>query len=332
MSNRDPQLPDGYLKADLHCHTYHSGLTGHMTAFEPMDSYSSPQRLYDLAKKRGMDLVTITDHDSIDGCLAFLDSHPGVSDFFTGEEVTVAVPEFNTTVHVAVYDITEEQHNEITYRKKDFEATLNYLREQGIIHVLNHLFHEFPSRGSGKKFLEKMLSSFVLFEGINGAIDEGHNQITQRLSDFFPGKSLIAGSDSHTLLRLGSCYTACKATGKSEYLQQLRNGKTLIGGQYGHFHHRFNDAMGVYLNYFRDLVFRREVHINWPLWKEVRNALGWIVCLPVFFGGALSGLLIRQWIEQFRQKDYEAFISELSGPSSSSSHFFNAKIAERGLS
>jgi hypothetical protein len=66
------------------------------------------------------------------------------------------------------------------------------------------------------------------------------------------------------------------------------------------------------LNYFRDLVFQREVHIHWPFWKEVRNALGWIICLPVFFSGALTGLSVRHWIEKYRQKDYERFIRSLS--------------------
>src|SRR5262249_4681336 len=144
------------------------------------------------------------------------------------------------------------------------------------------------------------------------AVDEGHNRITQRLAELFPGKSLIAGSDSHTLLRLGSCFTACKANNKREFLDQLRKGNTLIAGKYGHFHHVFNDAMGVYLNYFRDLAFRREVHIHWPFWKEVRNGLGWIVCLPVFFTGALTGLSVRYWIEKFRQNEYERYILEIS--------------------
>jgi len=312
MPVRKIEIPSGYLKADLHCHTYHSGMTGHMTAFEPMDSYSSPQKLYDLAKQRGMDLVTITDHDSIDGCLAFLENNPEAKDFFIGEEVTVQVPEFSKTVHVAVYDITEEQHREIAYLKQNFEDTIAYLRENRILHALNHLFHSFPSSRKGSQFLEKMVRSFDLFEGLNGAIDKGHNAIMQRLPELFPGKGLIAGSDSHTLLRIGSCFTACKASNKTEYLNQLREGKTLIGGKYGHFHHMFNDAMGVYLNYFRDLVFVREVHVHWPLWKETRNALGWIVCLPVFFSGALSGLLVRHWMERFRQNEYEKLIAEVS--------------------
>jgi predicted metal-dependent phosphoesterase TrpH len=305
-------LPDGYLKADMHCHTYYSGLTGHMTAFEPMDSYTSPQKLYDVARQRGMDLVTITDHDSIDGCLDFLNKNPDAEDFFIGEEVTVQVPEFKKTIHIGVYDITEAQHREITYLKENLDDTVCYLRQNQIVHALNHLFHCFPNPDNGKRFLQKMIESFDLFEGLNGAIDEGHNKITQHLSQFFPEKSLIAGSDSHTLLRLGSCFAACKASNKKEFLREISLGNAVIAGKYGHLHRLVNDAVGVYLNYFRDLVFRREVHNQWPLWKEIRNGLGWIVCLPIFCAGAFSGLFCRHWIEKYRQKDYERFIAELS--------------------
>src|SRR5262249_27965508 len=206
MPHKNEILPPGYLKADMHCHTYHSGLTGHMTAFEPMDSYNSPERLYELAKQRGMDLVTITDHDSIDGCLAFLEKNPDAPDFFIGEEVTVQVPDFKKNVHVAIYDISEAQHREITYLKKNFDVTIVYLIQTNILYWLNHMLHCFPPSREGRRFLEKMLVSFGVFEGLNGGLDSGHNFITQRISELFPGKGMIAGSDSHTLLRLGSCY------------------------------------------------------------------------------------------------------------------------------
>ena len=39
-----------------------------------------------------MDLVTITDHDSIDGCLEFLSAHPDAPDFIIGEEVSCRLP------------------------------------------------------------------------------------------------------------------------------------------------------------------------------------------------------------------------------------------------
>jgi predicted metal-dependent phosphoesterase TrpH len=305
-------LPQGYLKADMHCHTFHSGLTGHMTAFEPMDCYNSPEGVYSLAKKRGMDLVTITDHDSIEGCVSFLNKYPDTTDFFIGEEVTVELPEFKTNVHVGVYDINEEQHREIQTLRKNFDETIQYLRKNKVVHALNHFFHGFPSHKHGRDFVEKMISSFNVFEGLNGAIDENPNALMQRLPEYFPGKSLIAGSDSHTLLRLGSCYTAAQASTKQEFLKQIKTGQTIIAGRYGRFHYVFNDAIGVYLNYFRDLMYERKVHIHWPVWKEIRNALGWVVCLPVFFTGALSGLLISRTIERLRQSEYEKYIAELS--------------------
>ncbi len=72
------------------------------------ESYSDPAELYSRLKSRGMDLVTVTDHDSIGG-LDDLRQHP---DFFISEEVTCRMPS-GTEIHIGVYDITERQHVEI---------------------------------------------------------------------------------------------------------------------------------------------------------------------------------------------------------------------------
>lgn len=47
-----------------------------------------------MAKKAGMDFVTLTDHETMDGALTLL-HHP---DFFIGEEVSALFPEY---VHLA---------------------------------------------------------------------------------------------------------------------------------------------------------------------------------------------------------------------------------------
>jgi hypothetical protein len=181
-----------YLKADLHCHTYFSGKTAHVKALEPMDCYSSPQGIYQRAKARGMDLVTITDHDSIDGCLDFLDKFPEkiTEDFIIGEEVTAQVPEFGCKVHIAVYDITEKQHHEITRLKANFDELIDFLRSNRILYVLNHIFHGFPKRQHGLKFLEKMLDSFEIFEGLNGAIGPSQNGVISKIIQKFPKRHL----------------------------------------------------------------------------------------------------------------------------------------------
>src|SRR2546422_8110318 len=106
MKNPEPSISAMHaLKADLHVHSYFSGKTDHVKPLEPMDCYSSPERIYHLAKARGMDIVTITDHDSIDGCLHFLNRHPDTTDFIIGQGVTGRFTELNANVQVALYGI-----------------------------------------------------------------------------------------------------------------------------------------------------------------------------------------------------------------------------------
>src|SRR5262249_20313963 len=77
-SRRDlePEQPSWFAdqrfkKADLHCHSVFSTFKYFRIA-NTRDSYNRPEEVYRLAKERGMDLVTITDHDSISGCPSLL--------------------------------------------------------------------------------------------------------------------------------------------------------------------------------------------------------------------------------------------------------------------
>jgi predicted metal-dependent phosphoesterase TrpH len=54
------------MKCDLHVHSQHSGMCSTpLVGRICRESYSAPERIYATLKKRGMDLVTLTDHDSI---------------------------------------------------------------------------------------------------------------------------------------------------------------------------------------------------------------------------------------------------------------------------
>lgn len=259
-----------------------------------------------------MDLVTITDHDSIDGCLDFLNKYPDrTKDFFIGEEVTTCLPEFKTKIHVGVYDITEAQHQEITRLKTNFDLLLAYLKTSGIIYVLNHFFLGFPSRQVGQRFMHKMFQDFDLFEAINGAISNRQNLLLTRMIPRFSGKAMVAGSDSHTLLRVGSCYTIGAGKNKGDFLKNLRAGQVGIVGKTSRFIHVFNDAMGVYLAYFRDIAFRNEVHRNWSVLKKIRNGFGWAGWLPVFFSLSLVYSYVHYRQEEKKEAYYERLFREL---------------------
>ena len=62
-----------------------------MRFLKSRDCYSAPEDVYRVAKARGMDLVTLTDHDTIDGCLEFLSAHPDAPGFHRGRGGVVPV-------------------------------------------------------------------------------------------------------------------------------------------------------------------------------------------------------------------------------------------------
>lgn len=133
--------PPKARRADLHVHSYHSRVNGNMPFLKSRDCYSPPEDVYRIAKARGMDFVTITDHDSIDGCLEYLDRHPDARDFIIGEEVTCRMPDGDIEVHIAVYGTNDALHRELQpLRGNVFEAAA-LLRERGVFFVLNHLLH-----------------------------------------------------------------------------------------------------------------------------------------------------------------------------------------------
>ena len=140
---------DRVMRADLHVHSYHSGYAGHLRFLRARDCYSEPESVYRVAKARGMDVVTLTDHDSIDGCLEFLDRHPDADDFFISEEIECVVPPGPGVrtgsgpplkVHIGAYGIDERIHREVQPLRTSVYETTAYLREQGVFYTLNHLF------------------------------------------------------------------------------------------------------------------------------------------------------------------------------------------------
>ena len=74
-------------------------------------------------RRRGMDIVTITDHDSIDGCLELLDAHPDAPDILIGEEVSCRLPDGNIEVHLGVYGIDRALHREIAAAARETSSS-----------------------------------------------------------------------------------------------------------------------------------------------------------------------------------------------------------------
>lgn len=193
------------------------------------ESYNDPAEVYARCKQRGMTVVTITDHDSIEAA-EVLRKHP---DFFMSEEVTVRMPT-GTEMHLGVYGLTERDHAEIQRRRSDFITLLMYLTEHKIFFSVNHVFSGLTGRREAEDFA--WLASYVpAFEVKNGQMWSEANRSAKRLAERL-GKAGIAGSDSHTLSGVAGTFTEVPgARTVDEYLIGLRAGHGVVHGENGHY-------------------------------------------------------------------------------------------------
>ena len=250
--------PGRYLKADLHVHSYHSGYSTSLRLFRSRDSYSDPEEIYRLAKARGMDLVTIPDHDSIDGCLELLDRHPDREDFIVGEEIECVLPDGDLTIHVGALGLDERIHNEIQPLRDNVYDVAAFLRAERIPFCLNHPFMYYHERVDLSCYVTNVLRHFSAMEARNGTMLSAQNDLVERILDD-AGRSgnclaRFGGSDAHILRRVGTTYTEAPASSREEFLESLRQGRSRVGGRHGSTCVLASEIYGVIFNYWASLL------------------------------------------------------------------------------
>jgi predicted metal-dependent phosphoesterase TrpH len=216
------------MKCDLHVHTLHSGMCT-VPVFQRIcrESYSDPGEVHATLKRRGMDLVTVTDHDSIDSSES-LRHHP---DFFLSEEVTCHTSR-GTELHVGVYDIRERDHIEIQRRRDDLPTLFAYLNERELLFSINHAFSGLTGSRAQADF-EDFAEYFPAVEVLNGQMLPAANGHAENFAARYR-KIALAGSDSHTLAGLGRTYTQVQgARDRREFVDGLKRGWTAAFGEAG---------------------------------------------------------------------------------------------------
>ncbi len=216
------------MRCDMHVHTVHSGMcTVPLFRSVCRECYTAPDALYENLTRAGMDLVTVTDHDSIDAAEALR----GLPGFFLSEEATCRMPS-GTEIHVGIYDIGERQHVEIQRRRSDIESLAAYLGEQDLFFTINHVFSGLTGRRAMDDF-DLFDALFPGFEVLNGHMLPGSNR---RAAEFasLGGKAIVGGSDAHTLESAGLAWTeAAGAHTKDEFLRAVRTGRASVHGECG---------------------------------------------------------------------------------------------------
>lgn len=248
------------------------------------ESYNQPRAVYEKLKRLGMDLVTVTDHDSI-GAVEELRSRP---DFFLSEEATCILPS-GTELHVGIYDITERDHLEIHRRRADFESLAAYLTERNLFFSANHVFSSLTGRRTAEDFL-LFESVFPAVETHNGHMLARANRNAAELADY-GGRMEIGGSDAHVMQSVGCAYTVVPgARNKEEFFQGLRHGRARVRGECGGFPKLTRDVLAI----TRSMVLENP----WTL-PVLPLALG--VPLVILGNYLVESLFAQCWMERYRR-------------------------------
>lgn len=256
-------------KCDLHIHSRFSARSEEwlFRRFDFPDSYSDPRELHRQLIERGMDFVTITDHDTIDGCLQIRD----LPNTFISEQVTTYFPQDPCKIHLLAWGITEKQHADIALIRDNIFSLQRYLQSGRITHAVAHPLYSVNGKLE-TSHLERLILLFKHFEGINGLRDALLSELAQDLfssltpqkieefaerHNFEPThrepwkKILVGGSDDHGGQFIASAFTETPAADSAEkFLAHVRNGGCEARGQGGTplaLSHGFYNTVGCFI-------------------------------------------------------------------------------------
>ncbi len=242
-----------WRRADMHCHSDASNRAGEaaLRAIACPECYSDPFDVYAQARRRGMDFVTITDHDSIAGVARIAD----LSGVLTGEEVTCYFPEDGCKLHVLVYGIDAAHHDALQARARDIYQLAEYIERHQLAHAVAHPIYRQNDKLE-RHHVERMLLMFKGFECLNGSHSSLHREAFEPMVDrldreeiarlarrhnMIPRwpepwvKARLGGSDDHGLLNVGRTWTEFPPDVETvdQALESMRAGRTRVGGESG---------------------------------------------------------------------------------------------------
>ncbi len=217
-------------RADMHVHSTASELSklGIQRSLHLPECATEPEEVYELAKRRGMDFVTITDHDTIAGALEI--AHlPGV---FVSEELTVWFKGEPQAVHVLCYGITEGDHEWLQAHNDSVEECAEFLADRGITAALAHPFYavEAPLAPRHRRRLAQL---FPIWETRNGSRAKELNLPAFVYIETHGGTG-IGGTDDHAGIDIGRTFTETSlAHNPAEFLAHIRAGDAVSHGDQG---------------------------------------------------------------------------------------------------
>jgi predicted metal-dependent phosphoesterase TrpH len=190
------------MKVDMHLHTCYS-----------KDTTLSLETIIETCRRRDLDGVAITDHNTIAGALALKEIAPFL--VIVGEEIDT------TKGEILGFFLKEEIPGGLIP-----EEAVARIREQGGLVGVSHPLDRLRRSAMGRKALLDILDELDFLEGFNSRVTfPSDNRKTQALAQA-KGLPITAGSDAHTAYEIGRAYVEMPNFNSPEdFLESLAQGR-----------------------------------------------------------------------------------------------------------
>lgn len=195
------------ITVELHCHT----------CFSP-DSLMRPAELVRLARRRGLDRLAVTDHNSIQGALACAELDPEL--VIVGEEI------LTTEGELLAFFVQQEVPAGLTPA-----AALETLKEQGAFISVSHPFDPHRKGAWSPEALDRIRPHIDAVEGFNArTFSDGPNQ---RAAAYAAEHGLLqtAGSDAHAGIEVGRAVLRTRPFDDADGMRAALTDSERIGGR-----------------------------------------------------------------------------------------------------
>lgn len=167
------------LRVEFHCHTIAS-----------KDSLTRPRELVEACRRKGIDRVVVTDHNTVAGARAAQALDP--------ERVIVGEEIFTTRGEILAAFVTEEISAGLTPQE-----TIRRLKEQGAFISVSHPFDEFREGGWAEEDLLEILPHVDAIEVYNSrCVFPRFNRAAKRFAEEHDIAGTV-GSDAHAAFEVG---------------------------------------------------------------------------------------------------------------------------------
>ncbi|MEM0492963.1 MAG: PHP domain-containing protein [Candidatus Thermoplasmatota archaeon] len=191
------------IKIDLHVHSQYSE-----------DATGSPEEIIKILKKKGLQGMAITDHNTVDGALKALK---------TTEKDFIIIPGIEISTisgHIIALNVKE-----VIPRDRSLEETIESIHDHNGLPIVPHLFRRMS--GIKKKGLEQIKNKVPAMEVFNGCSLPKTNIKTSNIAERY-NLGGVGGSDTHKAEYAGYGYTLVDTTDTSidSILSEIEKKKT----------------------------------------------------------------------------------------------------------